>query len=75
MLPTCLWSTADAPPAKLDELAIDESVGNQGHLSGGSGGIYVFKTTDSKRYTLKKSSSHTALKDEVFADAPDFCQI
>ncbi|OGT49130.1 MAG: hypothetical protein A3F17_06635 [Gammaproteobacteria bacterium RIFCSPHIGHO2_12_FULL_41_15] len=69
MLPTCLWSTADAPPAKLDELAIDESVGNQGHLSGGSGGIYVFKTTDSKRYTLKRSSSHTALKDEVFADA------
>ncbi|MBA2654149.1 MAG: ankyrin repeat domain-containing protein [Gammaproteobacteria bacterium] len=73
MLPTSLWSTfataRDVSPEKLISLVADEQVGNKGLLSGGSGGVRVFKAPDGKRYTLKTSNSPTALKDEIFADA------
>ena len=64
MLPR--WSNfnqSDVPA--LEELRPDE----KGYLYGGSGGVYVLRARDGKRYTVKTSSSKEALKDEIFSDA------
>lgn len=71
---TVLWSNillSDDEEKNANILDIPELTnGELAHLSGGSGGVYVFThPQNNKQYTLKLSSSPEALKDEVFADA------
>lgn len=61
-----LWPSTESSPLNLDTLRIDEHLG---HLQGGSGGVFVFKTQDGERYTLKTNVSAEALKEEALADA------